>query len=348
MDRHFNCALTETFFYRMAIVVCFIAGRAHSTGECCALMEKNEFDSARACVQKATNKKTSDPDIEIVFAKLTGNAAAARAAYKELAASPTIPDSIRADAYYHLACSSSMMANYGKAEAYCNNAWNLDKKELYADLYARCAMHNKRDSLAQALFQGILAGDSASGITRFYLGSLLYDRKEYTKALAVFAELTNQPDSAQWSSATQALKFACYAHAGEKQKAINLEALLEEKKGLLETSLVDEAKKLVAQTSVLSSQDTADGSSDTAQKVVEDKNAYYLQVGAFGALENAQALKTELKRFCTNVAAVAAISNNKNIYRVRIGAFRSKESAQAYGDSILAKKNIAFRIMIEE
>ena len=35
---------------------------------------------------------------------------------------------IRAEAYYHLACMSYMMANYGKAEAYCKEACNLDKR----------------------------------------------------------------------------------------------------------------------------------------------------------------------------------------------------------------------------
>jgi len=57
--------------------------------------------------------------------------------------------------------------------------------------------------------------------------------------------------------------------------------------------------------------------------------------------------EAEVKRFCTDVAVVAAISNDKNIYRVRIGAFDSKESAQAYGDSALAKRNISFRIVEE-
>ena len=151
-------------------------------------------------------------------------------------------------------------------------------------------MHNKRDSLAQALLEGVLACDSASGMTRLYLGLLLYDRKEYAKALAVFSELTNQPDSAEWSSAVSALKFAGHAHMGEKQKAENLAPVLDEKKGLLETSLVDAAKRVMAQTGTLARPDTAARSSDTAkQVVVEEKNkggaSYYLQVGALGPLK---------------------------------------------------------------
>jgi septal ring-binding cell division protein DamX len=208
-------------------------------------------------------------------------------------------------------------------------------------------MDNKHDSLAQALLLDVLAGDSASGTTRFSLGSLLYDRKEYAKAMTVFNELTNQPDSAQWSSAARALKFACYAHLLGKRNAGTARSFSEERRDLLETALVDDAERLMARPGAPAAPDTADGSSDTAQQVVQEKNAYYLQVGAFGALENAQALKTELNRFCANVAVIAAKSNEKNIYRVRIGAFASKESAQIYGDSTLAKRNISFRIVEE-
>jgi hypothetical protein len=77
------------------------------------------------------------------------------------------------------------------------------------------------------------------------------------------------------------------------------------------------------------------------------KQVYYLQAGAFGDMENAQALREELKKFCSKVVVVAAISNDKNIYRVRVGAFESKEAAQAFGDSALAKRKMPFRIVEE-
>ena len=82
MDRHFPFALAISFFYRITVLLCFFAGRAHSFGDCQALLEKNEFDSARACLQKTVLKKPSDPNIQLAIAKLMGNATSARMVYK--------------------------------------------------------------------------------------------------------------------------------------------------------------------------------------------------------------------------------------------------------------------------
>lgn len=241
--------------YGMAMV-CFCADRACSSADCLALINRNEFDSAQACVQKALAKNPSDRNCQLANAKLMENASAARAVYKRLVAAATCPDTLRAEAYYRLACHSYMMANYIKAELYCKGAYGLDKKIIYKRLYVQCARLNNHDSLSQALLQEAPSSSAAE---------------------------QNQ-DTLQQASAP-------------------------------------------------------------------DKAApgpvFYLQAGAFSTMENAQALRAELKRFCANVSVVAAISNERNIYRVRVGAFDSKESAQAYGDSTLMKRNVSFRIVEE-
>ena len=255
MDRDFPCEFNKMFVCRMAVVLCFIAVAAHASGDCSAMVDRSEFDSARACLHKALAKKPLDQNLQLANAKLMASASAARTVYKKLIAATSCPDSVRAEAYYYLACHSYMMANYTKAEQYCKGAYDIDKKDLYKNMYARCARFNNHNSLSQSLLNDTLTHEIAKG------------------------------------------------------------------------------------------QDTLQ------QEVLAEKNAfkqaYYLQVGAFGEIENAQALRAEVKRFCTDVAVVAAISNDKNIYRVRIGAFESKESAQAYGDSALAKRNISFRIVEE-
>ena len=239
----------------MAVVLCFIAVAAHASGDCPAMAERSEFDSARACLHKALAKKPSDQNLQLANAKLMASASAARNVYKKLIAAPSCPDSVRAEAYYYLACNSYMLANYAKAEQYCKGAYDIDKKDSFKNMYARCARLNKHDSLSRSLLKDTVSHEISKG-----------------------------RDTLQ-------------------------EEMIAEKNAF--------------------------------------KQAYYLQVGAFGEIENAQALRAEVKRFCADVAVVAAISNEKNIYRVRIGAFDSKESAQAYGDSALAKRNISFRIVEE-
>jgi len=229
---------------------------ANAPCRCREYLDGNEYDSARTCLQKALAKKPADQWLRIESAKLTVNAAQARVLYKKVAAA-VCPDSLRAEAYYRLACLSYVSAQYAKAEQYCKNAWKIDKKALYSRYYAQCALINGHDSMITSM----LARDSVSG------------------------------------------------------KKIELDK--------------DSVKKNIIEEPSLS------------------KQVFYVQAGAFGALENAQALQSELKTFCSKVAIVTGVSNDKNIYRVRVGAFESKEAAQAFGDSALAKRNISFRIVEE-
>lgn len=255
MNRFFSSSIANMVFFRTAAIVCCMTGGAYSSGDCYAMLEKSEFDSARACLRKALAKKPQDENLQLANAKLMASASAARAVYKKLTAAVPCPDTVRAEAYYYLACHAYMMANYAKSEQYCKSAYDIDRKNAYKILYARCAKLNNHDQLSQSLLQD-----------------------------AIFLEKS------------------------EKVK-------------------------------------------DTLQGMATGKSAsrlaYYLQVGAFGALENAQALRTDLKQFCPNVAVVTALSSEKTIYRVRIGTFDSKESAQLYGDSALTKRNISFRIVEE-
>jgi tetratricopeptide (TPR) repeat protein len=245
----------KMFMCRMAVVFCFIASAVQASGDCVAMVERSEFDSARTCFQKALAKKPTDQGLQLANAKLMASASAARTVYKKLIAAPSCPDSIRAEAYYYLACNSYMTGNYPRAEQYCKGVYDIDRKDLYRNMYARCAMLNKHDSLSRSLLK-----DSLSH------------------------EILKDGDTMREEAIAEKNAF---------------------------------------------------------------KQAFYLQVGAFGEIENAQALRVEIKRFCADVAVVAAISNEKNIFRVRVGEFDSKESAQAFGDSALTKRNISFRIVEE-
>ena len=239
----------------MCLMALWTLAVANAPCRCREYLDGNEYDSARTCLEKALAKKPADQLLRLESAKLTVSAAQARVLYKKVAVA-VCPDSLKAEAYYRLACLSYISAQYAKAEQYCRSAWGIDKKALYSRYYAQCALINGHDSISSAL-----AGDSISGRT------------------------------------------------------IKLDK--------------DSAKKNIG------------------EEPIPSKQVFYVQAGAFGALENAQALQSELKIFCSKVAIVTGVSNEKNIYRVRVGAFESKEAAQAFGDSSLAKRNISFRIVEE-
>jgi len=93
--------------------------------------DRSEFDSARACLHKALAKKPLDQNYAIGKCKAYGKRIGGPYCYKKLIAATSCPDSVRAEAYYYLACHSYMMANYTKAEQYCKGAYDIDKKDLY-------------------------------------------------------------------------------------------------------------------------------------------------------------------------------------------------------------------------
>jgi cell division protein FtsN len=86
---------------------------------------------------------------------------------------------------------------------------------------------------------------------------------------------------------------------------------------------------------------------DTVETHGSAAGRYYLQVGAFAAVENAQGLKNELSRRFSKVSVTTGASGGRQVFRVRVGAFVSKETAQAFGDSALVKKGMTFRVVEE-
>jgi cell division septation protein DedD len=213
--------------------------------------EKTASDSMSFELQRAYKADTSDPAVMLAYAKSVRDAGIARSLYKKAAISKTAPDSIRAEAFYRLACMAYIASNYTKARSYCASAVKLSDSNIYAQLSMRSAMHDKKDSIDQT--SAAVAVDSSNAV--------------------------------------------------EKR-------VLDDKSG----------KK------------TFDGK-------------YFLQVGAFTAVENAQGLKQELSRRFPQVSISAGNSNGKIVYRVRVGGFVNMETAKAFGDSALAEKKIPFRVI---
>jgi len=75
----------------MAVVLCFIAVAAHASGDCSAMVDRSEFDSARACLHKALAKKPLDQNLQLANAKLMASASAARTVTRSSLQRPHAP-----------------------------------------------------------------------------------------------------------------------------------------------------------------------------------------------------------------------------------------------------------------
>ena len=241
----------------VVFLFCCFAWATSDTEEVQTMVAQSRFDSVCAAAKTAYAADSADAGNALAYAQSLGNGMQARDIYKKIVARKSAPDSIRAEAYFRLACIAYMAANYGKAAAYCDHAGKLSDNPRYALLCGRSAVRAR--------------GDSA------------------VKVSAALAPPNRSADS------------------GKELKS------------------------------------RADDGSPRALAV----DRYYVQVGAFAAIENAQGLKTELSRRFSKVSITAGTSGGKKVFRVRVGAFSGKETAQAFGDSVLVKKGMQFRVVEE-
>jgi|WetSurMetagenome_2_1015567.scaffolds.fasta_scaffold155489_2 hypothetical protein len=130
------------------LCVLFINGGGMGAQTNAMLSGQGGLDSARLRAQKEYDVHPSDPEFQMAFARLMRNGDSARMVYKKVIAQEKAPDSLKAEAYYRLACISYMAANYIKAENYCAAACSLDKKDVYERLCGRSTTLAGRDSTA--------------------------------------------------------------------------------------------------------------------------------------------------------------------------------------------------------
>jgi hypothetical protein len=113
---------------------------------CSKCPEKSQVDSAQICNLEKYRNYPTDPTVQMEFARFLKSGDSVRSIYKKIIMNEKAPDSIRADAYFRLACISYMGSNYIKAATYSESAMKLYKNDGYERLYARSSLLSKRDS----------------------------------------------------------------------------------------------------------------------------------------------------------------------------------------------------------
>jgi hypothetical protein len=134
----------------------FFACAAMSAGNVCGqavcrdVSGRGALDSARLFARQQYVARPSDPEAQMAFGRLLKTGDSARSVYKKVIAHENAPDSLRAEAYFRLACISYMAGSYGKAEAYCASACSLDRRDAYERLHDRTIVLLGRDSLERS------------------------------------------------------------------------------------------------------------------------------------------------------------------------------------------------------
>jgi tetratricopeptide (TPR) repeat protein len=329
-----------------------------------ALLQKGDYQNARALLEKAHAENPSDPEITLLYATTLADAPKALALYKKIALDKSLPDSLRSEAYFRLGCANYLWGRFQKASGYLISAAGTSGKSRDAEACYLNAVHDTADSFFLATMQkaaedtALAAGKTAN----FYLGIYYYAKRNYRRALPHFTASIGSPGAPSRLCASYAGTYACAAALSRHEQADSALAFIKQSyPEYLEKAMVEKAAAGKTSTTVkkdsLVKKDTVTWlpHDSTATKnlpvkkaeLVVRKAAFSLQVGAFSTRENAEACKAGLSKDLPPASIVSGMSGDKTVYRVHVGAFDTKEKAQAFGDSALMNKSLKFRVVEE-
>ncbi|HMD68973.1 MAG TPA: SPOR domain-containing protein [Chitinivibrionales bacterium] len=320
------------------------------------LLCKGDIAGARAVLEKAGADSAAVPEIALLWARTMDNTDSALQLYKRIAREKSAPDSVRAEAYFLLGCAAYLRRGPGhKASGYFGAATDLSAGGRYVEPRYLSFVRDTADTALIAQLEKA-AKDTASGsgpMASFYLGLFHYVKKDFTRALSCFTAGAAVADTASWACAANAGAYACASAMARPEEASAILTHIRRAWGeYLERSMLARVKQKApsAKKDSAGSRDSVAWlAPDTAKKPplaqTAQKPVYFLQVGAFGTMENAHGLKVKLAAQFPLVDITQANAGGKPIFRVHVGSFDSQDKARAYGDSALAKKGIKFTVV---
>jgi cell division septation protein DedD len=101
------------------------------------VLDKSDYESFQVLARQTYEEDSTDPAARLEYGRTLSNIDTIVSLYKKVAAQKSAPDSIRAEAYYRLACIAYMASNYNRARSHCVNACMLSDKETYRSFCMR-------------------------------------------------------------------------------------------------------------------------------------------------------------------------------------------------------------------
>jgi tetratricopeptide (TPR) repeat protein len=291
-------------------------------------------------------------DIEMYTYAATAPCSVAVAMYKSIADSKNSSDSIKVLAYKKLGDYYYANKNYALSMGAYKNASRLSNDPIYKHYWAQTAFVSGDEDVARSLWHTLSLeyGDGIAQRAQYYLGLLCLKQKKYDDAYNYFLKTGTLSPMKDWTIAALAGKLECAKQLGLSEKAALYESQLQPHRNLLLEKDLLIGKTLVASKSDMpaASVEEKDNSNQNDSAAVERNDSIpqlTLQVGAFGTVENAQALQKKLTGIFNNVTVVTVKVDEQVFYRVRIGSFDSREKAEKFGADSLVKSGYSYRIV---
>ncbi len=329
-----------------------------------ALMNAGKFDESCQYIHRAYANNPSIPKTQFAYALTEGDGVKAKKIYKSIAENKAAPDSLRAEAYNRLGAFYYCKEDYDKARVFYSKAEKHSQNDRNRHMKA-LAIFNKGDSrTAESLWLSMVSAEKEKGSAdkaRYYLGNAFYLQGNYEQAYNCF-NLVSESGKREWvAPALIGAHLSAFFRGDTERSALLFKRIQKEYPSLLEKELLNagEAKSVTIVEADIGSRDdfgAVEEEIPPEKKIPEDKvepqkvsisrtGQYTLQVGAFGAIENAQKLQKEMKNHFDYVTVKEEIVRGIKYLKVRVGSFEKEEEALTYGEKHLRKKDIPFRVV---
>ncbi len=327
------------------------------------LIKKGQLSKGCSLIEKAYRDNPFLPKAQVAYARIAANGSKAEELYKKVLHNAQAHKAYKAKACYGLAQYYTSAALLDSAMKYISRAEKYAHSVTLANKKAHLALMSGDYSLAQSLWKpkvnkkGIIENPKET----YYYSNALFLNKQYESALDHYIKVMDRGDS---SFAAPALAGACLTaeYYGNSVYATDLYTQLIQKfPSALELQKLNATMK--KDDAVVTSDITTRGefsfdlepSSASVEepkkqpvepiKKPDKKGVYTLQIGAFLAKDNAEALQKKMaKEFSLVTIAVEKIKR-KTFYKVRLGDFSSEEKALAFGKEKLYPRNIKYRVI---
>ncbi|MBN1758348.1 MAG: SPOR domain-containing protein [Chitinispirillaceae bacterium] len=305
----------------------------------CDLFSKGRYTEAAAKLASAFKAHPTNSGIAFAYARVAPCSVAV-AIFTRCANDTTVPDSLRAASYKELGDYSFVHSAFKTAAEKYRLASSLRSEAQYRHCWALASAALHDVATARSLWQTItLEHGSDLALEAWYHLALIDMEESLYDSAFVKLETCGPPDTSRaWTVAAAAAKLECAVRLGKTKTAASLEKKLKPfEEHLLERDLLTLADlhSGIKKENPKSAKSVADN--------VENAGVYTLQVGAFGAIDNATGLQKKLEVSFDDVTVVPVTLGDQVFYRVRVGTFKSKETAEAFGNDSLKSAGIAFK-----
>ncbi len=335
-----------------------------------ALMKAGKFDESCQYIHRAYANNPSIPKTQFAYALTEADGMKAKKIYKNIAENKTASNSLRAEACNRLGAFYYCKEDYDKARVFYSKAEKHSQKDKYRHMKA-LAIFNKGDSrTAESLWLSMVSVEKEKGSAdkvRYYLGNAFYQQGNYEQAYNCYNPVSESGKREWVAPALIGAHLSAFHRGDTERSAILFEKIQKEYPSLLEKELLNagEAKSVTIVEVDIGSRDDFGAVEEDIQwedvvppeeKIAQDKiepqkegnprnGQYTLQVGAFGAIENAQKLQKEMKNHFDYVTVKEEIVRGIKYLKVRVGSFEKEEEALTYGEKHLRRKDIPFRVV---